>query len=102
MLNVAKADLTDIHLNSFLVRMSSANLTDQEIQELWLNPLFSGAFTGIRNFSLLLKTDLGYNVPESRLRRILNREPTFVIHQRRPRRFQRRKFYLSALGRPLL
>ena len=83
---------------SFSVSMSSANLTDEEIQKLWLNPLFSGSFAGIRNFSLLLKTDLGYSVPESRLRRILNREPIFLIHQRRPRRFPRRKFYLSALG----
>ena len=82
--------------------MSTSSLTDEQILQLWQNPLFAGAFTGIRTFSLLLKTDLGHTISENRLRRILNREPTFVIHQRRPRRFQRRKFYLSALGRPLL
>ena len=89
-------------MHYFLVNMSSANLTDKEILELWLNPLFSGSFAGIRNFALLLKTDLGYSVAESRLRQILNREPIFLIHQRRPRKFERRKFYLSALGRPLI
>ena len=78
--------------------MSSPSLTDEEILKLWKNPLFFGAFAGIRNFGLLLKTDLGYHIPESRLRRILVREPLFLIHQRRPRKFVRRKFYLSALG----
>lgn len=78
--------------------MSTANLTDQEILEYWKNPLYSFSFRGARNFSLLLKTDLGIDVPVSRINRLLQREPIFLIHQRRHKKILRRNFYLSAIG----
>ena len=78
--------------------MSSANLTDQEILEYWKNPLYSFSFRGARNFALLLKTDLGIDVPVSRINRLLQREPIFLIHQRRHKKILRRNFYLSAIG----
>ena len=78
--------------------MSGGNLTDQQILEYWKNPLYSFAFLGARNFSLLLKTDLGIVIPASRLNRVLQREPLFLIHQRRHKKILRRNFYLSAIG----
>ena len=78
--------------------MSGGNLTDQQILEYWKNPLHSFAFRGARNFSLLLKTDLGIDIPASRLNRVLQREPLFLIHQRRHKKILRRNFYLSAIG----
>ena len=78
--------------------MAGANLTDQQILQYWKNPLYSFAFRGARNFSLLLKTDLGIDVPASRINRILQREPIFLIHQRRHKKILRRHFYLTTIG----
>jgi len=78
--------------------MSAKQLSDEDILKLWKNPEFIGGFRGLRSFRLLLKTDIGVDVSENRLRKILNREPIFLIHQRRPQKFERRKFYLSAIG----
>ena len=78
--------------------MSGGNLTDQQILEYWKNPLYSFAFRGARNFSLLLKTDLGIDIPASGLNRVLQREPLFLIHQRRHKKILRQNFYLSAIG----
>ena len=78
--------------------MAGANLTDQQILEYWKNPLYSFAFRCAKNFSLLLKTDLGIDVPASRLNRILQREPIFLIHQRRHKKILRRNFYLTTIG----
>ena len=78
--------------------MADSKLTDQQILAYWKNPLYSFAFRGSRNFSLLLKTDLGIDIPASRLNRILQREPIFLIHQRRHKKILRRNFFLSAIG----
>ena len=82
----------------FQLTMTTKKLSDEEILKLWKDPEFSGSFLGLRGFKLLLKTDLGYDVPENRLRQVLNREPIFLIHQRRPKKLERRKFFLSAIG----
>ena len=57
--------------------MSNENLSDQEILRLWKDPLFPAAFAGARNLKLILKTDLGVEVPLSRINRILHQEPIF-------------------------
>ena len=78
--------------------MSNENLSDQEILRLWKDPLFPAAFAGARNLKLILKTDLGVEVPLSRINRILHQEPIFLIHQRRHKKIERRKFYLTTIG----
>ena len=78
--------------------MTDRNLSDEEILRLWKDPLFPASFAGSRNLKLLLKTDLGVEVPLSRINRILHQEPIFLIHQRRHKKIERRKFYLTTIG----
>ena len=78
--------------------MSSDNISDEEILRLWKSPLFSGSFFGAKKFALLLKTDLDITVPESRIVKILSRDPIFISHQRRRQKIQHRRFFLSSVG----
>ena len=78
--------------------MSNETLSDQEILRLWKDPLFPASFSGSRNTQLILKTDFGVEVPLSRINPILHEEPIFLIHQRRHKKIQRRKFYLTTIG----
>ena len=50
------------------------SISDKEILELWSNIDFLGAFRGVHYFKILLKTDLGIDVSESRLYRVLQNE----------------------------
>ena len=78
--------------------MTNENLSDEEILRLWKDPLWPSSFAGSRNVQLILKTDHGADVPLSRINRILHQEPIFLIHQRRHKKIQRRKFYLTTIG----
>ena len=79
--------------------MSGENtLSDSEIIQLWHDPSFTGSFRGIKTFQTLLKTDLNYNISESRLTNVLKTDTLFLIHQRPKRNFDRRKYSVHFYG----
>lgn len=73
-------------------------LSDIDILNLWKDPNFAGSYSGIRTFHILLKTDLNQDIPEKRLFSILKQEPTYLIHLKPKRRFQRRAYDVRRYG----
>jgi hypothetical protein len=79
--------------------MSNNNLiSNTKILELWRNPNFSGSYLGIKSFQILLKTDLGIDVSENRLYKVLKTDPIYLIHLRPQRKFERRHYDLRFYG----
>jgi hypothetical protein len=76
----------------------STNISDEEILRLWKSPSFAGHFVGSKKMALLLKTDMNIDVPESRILKVLSKDPIFITHQRRREKIQHRKFFLSHVG----
>ena len=74
------------------------SISDKQILELWSNIDFLGAFRGVHYFQILLKTDLGIDVSESRLYRVLQNEPIFLMHQRKYRPIKRRTYITHSYG----
>jgi len=73
-------------------------ISDKKILELWKSPLFSASFSGVRNFQAVLKLEKNIDISKSRLLKILNKEPIFLIHQRKHQNFERRKYDLHHVG----
>ena len=73
-------------------------ISDDEIIQLRKNIDFSGAYRGISTFKVLLKTDLGVDVSSSRLHRVLQNEPIFLMHQRKYRPVKRRSYISHSYG----
>jgi len=73
-------------------------VSDKTILELWKSPLFSGSFSGIRNFQAILKLEKNIDVSRSRLHDVLSQEPIFLYHQRKHQNFQRRFYDLNVYG----
>ena len=73
-------------------------LSDEKIIELWKNIDFSGSYRGIHMFRVLLHTDLGIDISEARLYSALSKEPTFLMHQRKYRPIERRKYITHCYG----
>ena len=73
-------------------------ISDEELIRLWKNIDFSGSYRGIATFQVLLKTDLGIDVSQSRLYRVLQNEPIFLMHQRKYRPVKRRSYITHSYG----
>jgi len=73
-------------------------LSDTEILNLYRDPNFPAAFSGIRYFQTYLKTELNEEVPINRLYSIFKKEPFYVVSQRQITRFPRRKFDVKSFG----
>lgn len=73
-------------------------LSDKNILELWKSPLFSGSFTGVKNFQTILKLEKNIDISEKHLRNILEKEPIFLYHQRKHSNFKRRQYDLNNYG----
>ena len=73
-------------------------ISDEEIIKLWKNIDFSGSYRGISTFKILLKTDLGIDVSVSRLYRVLQNEPIFLMHQRKYKPVKRRTYITHSYG----
>jgi len=78
--------------------MSDSIITDKRLLELWRDPHFSGSYLGIKSFRILLKTDLGIDVSEKRLFKVLKTDPIYLIHLRPQRKFDRRHYDLRFYG----
>jgi hypothetical protein len=72
--------------------------TEEKILKLWRDPSFSGSYRGIKTFQLLLKTDFNIDISESKLYKIIKKDPIFLIHQKRRRNFPRRSYDLRFYG----
>lgn len=59
---------------------------------------FSGSYRGARTMQILLKTDLGEDIPLQRIQKLLKNEKIFIIHQRPIRNISRRKFDVRFYG----
>lgn len=73
-------------------------ISDEKILQLWKSPLFSASFTGLRNFQTVLKLERNIDVPYDQLQRVFNKEPIFLIHQRKSSHFERRKYDIRGYG----
>ena len=73
-------------------------ISDEELLKLWSNIDFYGAYRGAHLFKVLLKTDLGIDVSESRLYRVLQQSPIFLMHQRKYRPIIRRSYNVHSYG----
>ena len=73
-------------------------LTDQEIEDLYRDKSFYGAFSGALNFKTFLKTEKNEDVSLKRIYSLLKKMPFYVISQRSVRRFPRRKYDLAGFG----
>ena len=73
-------------------------LTDDEIAEKYRDISFPGAFSGARNFQMLLKTDFNEDIELKRIYSILKKQPFYVISQKPIRRFPRRSYWVSGFG----
>ena len=74
------------------------SISDEELLKLWTNIDFFGAYRGVHLFKVLLKTDLGIDVSESRLYRVLRNSPIFLMHQRKYRPILRRSYNVHSYG----
>lgn len=73
-------------------------ISDEELLQLWRDPNFAGSYKGVKSFKVFLKTDKNVDVPESRLYKILKKDPIFLIHQRPIRNFDRRSYDIKYYG----
>ena len=78
--------------------MSQTEVSDEELLRLWRDPNFSGSYRGARTFQVLLKTDLGIDVPLRRLYQVFKSDPIFLIHQKPIRNFSRRQIDVHNYG----
>lgn len=53
-------------------------------------PSCAGSFRGLKTFQAVLKVDKGIDISENRLRQILRKEPSYLIHQLKPFKIKRR------------
>ena len=60
--------------------------------KLWQNPKFSGSFSGSHNTTNCLKYDLGIEIQEDTVKKILTSLPTFSMFMRLSKRHKTRKF----------
>lgn len=77
---------------------NSSDISDEKIIQLWRDPNFSGSYTGIKTFQILLKTDLNKDVSEDRLYKVLKRDQNYLIHQRKYRKIERRHYDVNFYG----
>jgi len=56
---------------------------------------------GIKSFQILLKTDLGIDISENRLYKVLGQEPIFLMHQRKFQKVLRRQTITHSYGQLL-
>ena len=73
-------------------------ISDKKLLELWRSPNFSGSYRGIKTFQILLKTDLNIEVSQERLYKLLKTDRIFLIHQRSPKKFDRRSYDVRNYG----
>jgi hypothetical protein len=73
-------------------------ISDLKLLQLWRDPSFTGSYLGIKSFKILLKTDLGIDVSENRLFKVLKKDPIYLIHLKPERQFQRRHYDLRFYG----
>jgi hypothetical protein len=73
-------------------------ISDKRVLEIWKDSSFNGSYRGISAFKLLLKTDLGIEIEEKRLYKILKEEPLYLMHLRPQRQFDRRHYDLHFYG----
>ena len=76
----------------------SENVSDNKLLALWRDPSFSGSYTGIRTFKILLKTDLNIEVSENHLYKVIKNDPIFILHQRPQRKIERRSYDVNNYG----
>ncbi len=74
------------------------DISAKRILEIWKDPTFSGSYSGIKTFQILLKTDLNIDISERRLYKILKSDPIYLIHLKPVRQFDRRHYDLRFYG----
>lgn len=65
-------------------------LDEDEILKLYKDISFPASFRGLKTFQAVLKSDKGIEISEQKLRRILQKEPIYLIHQLKPFKIKRR------------
>lgn len=68
-----------------------ANLTDRQIRNLWQDPDFDQAFTGLSAFRDALKTEKNVDISMAKLKDIMNGSTMYLDSIRRRRKFPKRR-----------
>jgi len=66
------------------------NIDENQILQLYKDINFPGSFRGIKTFQAVLQSDKGIHISENKLRQILQKEPTYLMHQLKPFKTKRR------------
>jgi hypothetical protein len=74
------------------------NISEKDILKIWHDPLFSGCYSGVKTFKILLKTDLNIDISEKRLYKALKSDPLYLIHLKPKRQFERRHYDIRFYG----
>jgi len=75
-----------------------AQVSDEEIVNLWRDKNFEGSYSGIKTFQLLLKLNKNIDLSERKLYEILKEDPIFLMHIRNKKKVQRRFYDLDYYG----
>jgi len=70
--------------------MAEREHDEDKILKLYRDITFPGSFRGLKTFQAVLKSDKNIDISENRLRRILQKEPIYLMHQLKPYRIKRR------------
>ncbi len=62
-----------------------------EIRRLWRDPKFSGSFSGLANFQLLLKLDKGIDISREKLFNILKEDRNYILEMRKIKKITTRR-----------
>jgi len=80
------------------LKIAKLMLSDEEILKLYRDKNFSGSYSGVRTFQVLLKTQLNVDVPLKRLYDILKTDPIYLMHLQPIKHFPRRKYVVRNVG----
>jgi len=68
----------------------SEDILESDILKYWKDISFPGSFRGLHTLQAVLKTDKGIDISTNKLFKILQKEPTYLIHQIKPFKIKRR------------
>ncbi len=72
---------------------------EKNILQLWRNPLFSGAYSGLDNFRTCLKHEKNIDISRNNLLKILMKDRNYVLEMRKvPKKIKRRSMNLHGYG----
>lgn len=73
-------------------------LTDEEILQLYNDPLFDGSFSGVKTFRDFIYAEKKELIPEKRIYNILKKDKNYLLHMKPTRKFPTRPYDVQSFG----